>query len=260
MMPFDVTAVGLTDVGLVRQKNEDAWGLLPESHTYLLADGMGGHRAGDVAAREAVERLTAILQEQFTNRPSSKDSPFDVGHRLRLAIEETNRHVYRLSKTEDAWRGMGTTLCCLHVHDEGLVYAHVGDSRIYRLRGGELDQLTEDHSLLRELVRSGQIREQHSADFVYKNIITKALGTEPIVEPSVGVGELVSDDIYLLCSDGLSDLLSKDKIEDILASTLPLDIKAVALVDAAKGQGGYDNVTVVLIQVFARNEANYLSR
>lgn len=249
-MSFDVEAIGLTDVGLVRQKNEDAWGFIPDMRTYLLADGMGGHRSGDVAARVAVEHLTELLRRLAESTITERDSLFEAGHRLRVAIEATNRYVYKLSKSEEALRGMGTTLCCLRVHDDGLVYAHVGDSRIYRMREGELDQLTEDHSLLRELVRAGQIREQHTADFVYKNIITKALGTEPVVEPSVEISDLLPRDIYLMCSDGLSDLLSKDAIEQILATGHSLEAKACALVDAAKKKGGYDNVTVVLIQIF----------
>ncbi|MDP1835294.1 MAG: Stp1/IreP family PP2C-type Ser/Thr phosphatase [Chlamydiales bacterium] len=249
VMTYKVSASGLSDIGLVRQKNEDVWGQIPEHHIYILADGMGGHRSGDVAAREAVSALTRILKEKLPSLPDDQRTIFDVGGCIRQAIEEANRVVYELSKTDDSLKGMGTTLCCLHIHDEGLIYAHVGDSRIYRLRAGDLEQLTEDHSLLRELVAAGQIREQNAGDFVYKNIITKAIGTEPIVEPSVAVRDLESGDTFLLCSDGLSDLLQKDSIEEILKSDKDMNVIAQRLVDAAKARGGHDNITVVLIRV-----------
>ena len=213
-MSFKVSSCGLSDIGLVRHKNEDVWGEIPDKRVFILADGMGGHRAGDVAARKAVDTLIQVLQNELVGHISSEDNAlFAVGARIRLAIEEVNRQVYALGKTDDALRGMGTTLCCLHIHDEGVIFAHVGDSRIYRLREGELEQLSEDHSLLRELVAAGQIREQHAGDFAYKNIITKAIGTEPIVEPSIGVCDAQDGDLFLLCSDGLSDLIPPGDIE-----------------------------------------------
>lgn len=257
-MPFHVSACGLSDVGLVRRKNEDVWAMVPDQTLYLLADGMGGHRSGDVAARETVAALTRLLADKL----GDKERPiYEVASEIRLAVEEANRIVYQMGKSSEQLKGMGTTLCCVHVHHEGVIYAHVGDSRIYRLRDGELEQITEDHSLLRELVAAGQIRDENAGDFVYKNIITKALGTEPIVEPSIGVSELQMGDIFLLCSDGLSDLINKDELEVILAAYPAIDDAAAQLITEAKARGGHDNITVVLINIQAVDEnAKNLSR
>lgn len=248
-MHFNVAVFGLSDVGLVRQKNEDVWAEIPQWGLYLLADGMGGHRAGEVAAKETVATLADLLGKMLCSLPDGATDLFATGSCIRQAIEQVNRTIYELSKTEHCLKGMGTTLCCLKIHEEGLIYAHVGDSRIYRMRSGDLEQLTEDHSLLRELISAGQIREQNAGDFLYKNIITKAIGTEPIVEPSVAMRDLEPNDLFLLCSDGLSDLLQKEVIEEILQNTEDLTRSASKLVEAAKACGGYDNITVVLIKV-----------
>ncbi len=253
-MLFKVSSYGLSDIGLVRHKNEDVWNEIPEKKVFILADGMGGHRAGDVAAREAVKALVQILETSFASPSSDDKTLFGMGARIRLAIEDVNRRVYALGKTDEALRGMGTTLCCLHIHDEGIIYAHVGDSRIYRLRDGELEQLSEDHSLLRELVAAGQIREQNAGDFAYKNIITKAIGTEPIVEPSIEVTDAQEGDTFLLCSDGLSDPMSPEDIQETLNNSPSLQEAAAALIAGAKARGGSDNITVVLIRLQASDE------
>ncbi|TXI39250.1 MAG: Stp1/IreP family PP2C-type Ser/Thr phosphatase [Nitrosomonas sp.] len=259
LMSFQVLACGLSDVGLVRRRNEDAWVVIAEHHLYFLADGMGGHRAGDVAAREAVASLTHLLTKPDA-LPSGSHSLYDACSSIRLAFEQVNRTVYTKGKTEESLKGMGTTLCCLHIHEEGVIYAHVGDSRIYRLRGGELEQLSEDHSLLRELVASGQISDENARLFAYKNIITKAIGTEPIVEPSVSAVEMQEGDLYLMCSDGLSDLVSREDIETILLANPVKEDAAKALVAAAIAYGGQDNITVVIIQIQATDETSNLSR
>ncbi len=258
-MSCQVSAFGLSDVGLVRRRNEDVWAIVPEQRLYLLADGMGGHRSGDVAAREAVGTLARLLTERLPALPA--DAPlYDVCWCIRMAFEEVNRAVYQLGKTDEGLRGMGTTLCCLHVHDEGIILAHVGDSRIYRLSHGELEQVTEDHSLLSELISSGQIPAESAGLFTYKNIITKAVGTEPIVEPSVNAVELCHGDLFLMCSDGLSDLLVKEEIEAVLATTPDLQEAAQSLLEEAKRRGGYDNITVILLRIDVTDEASHLPR
>ncbi len=257
-MSFNVTACGLSDIGLVRQRNEDVWGQLPKQKIYILADGMGGHRSGDIAAKEAVSALTHLVDQMLNSLPPERNTLTEAGLCIRLAIEEVNRIVYHLGKTEEGLRGMGTTLCCVHVHDGGLIYAHVGDSRIYRLRQDRLVQLTEDHSLLRELVSSGQLEEQAAEDFLYKNIITKAIGTEPVVEPSVQQTEVYPGDTYLMCSDGLSDMLTTEEIEATIKGSASLEAASRALVSEAKDKGGHDNVTVVLIHVDTSDEKQHL--
>ena len=168
---------------------------------------------------------------------------------IKSGIELVNQIIYEMGRGDEILLGMGTTLCCLHFHEEGIIYAHVGDSRIYRLRNDKLSQLTKDHSLLRELVDKGSISESDSKEFAYKNIITKAVGTEPYVTPTVQTADYRDDDLYLMCSDGLTDLISKHEIETILKENADLKICAEALVQAAKDKGGFDNITVVLLKL-----------
>jgi protein phosphatase len=143
---------------------------------------------------------------------------------------------------------MGTTLCCLSFHPEGLIYAHVGDSRIYRLRQGQLEQLTQDHSLLRELIELGQLSEQQAEEFLYKNIITKAIGTELSVEPSVAQTNLEEGDVLLMCTDGLTDLVCRKEMQELL-NRYPEEEAVQMLVGKAKENGGYDNITIILVKV-----------
>lgn len=260
-MPFSIAHYGLSDIGCVRQKNEDVWDQIPEENFFVLADGMGGHRAGDVASKEAVRALLRIIKQRLHQLPEQRQSCQEVARIMRIAMEEVNRIIYDLSKTEEEWRGMGTTLCCAHLQPEGLVYGHVGDSRIYRCRGGILQQLTDDHSLLRDLIQRGQIRQDQPRDtFAYKNIITKAIGTEPIVEPSVSVTDIRDQDMLLMCTDGLSDLLSADEIQQTLQTAQSLRQAAHQLVSSAKQRGGTDNVTVVLLKAQGTHEAAHLPR
>lgn len=247
--PYHVTSHGMTDVGLVRQKNEDAWAELPQQQLFLLADGMGGHQSGDVAAKEAIKALEKLAAEPLSPKAEKKLTLDETRTFLKKSIEEVNTQVFNLGYSDEELRGMGTTLCALHVHDDGVVYAHVGDSRIYRLRDEELEQVTRDHSLLRELVDLGQLDEEQSIEFLYKNILTRAVGTEPVVEPTVNTAEIQPGDLYLLCSDGLTDMLTDDIIEEIMIREKNLKISSQALVKAAKEQGGNDNITVVLVKI-----------
>lgn len=249
-MPYKVLAFGLSDIGLVRQNNEDVWGELPSIGFFALADGMGGHQAGEVAAHEAVDGLSRILKKKISSKSDSLTIS-DIKDLLRRAIRHVNLLVFRLGREQPDLRGMGTTLCCLLYRSTDLVFAHVGDSRIYRLRQRKLEQLTKDHSLLRELVDQGQISEQQATDFLYKNIITKAIGTEPKIEPTIGTSDLIEGDVYLMCSDGLSDLLSTNEIENILVDFSDIEEAARKLVSAANEKGGRDNITVVITKVHA---------
>lgn len=243
---YSTKVCGISDVGLVRQNNEDVFAELPDLGFYILADGMGGHKAGEVASREAVETLSKYLQKGFRGKKKDLESSIDT---IRQAIVTVNSHVYSLSRKDPDLKGMGTTLCLLHVHEEGVIYAHIGDSRIYRFRKGNLQLLTKDHSLLRELVDLGQIQESQVKDFHYKNIITRAIGTEPYVEPSIEKGEFMASDIYVLCSDGLSDLLSLEEIQQELVEAKELSDAATSLVSLSKMKGGHDNVTLLLVEL-----------
>jgi serine/threonine protein phosphatase PrpC len=200
-MSYKIASFGLSDLGLVRKNNEDVWCARPDLNLFVIADGMGGHQAGEIAAREAVQRLCAIIESRFS--PDGEKVDFHgMRKAFKLAVEEVNKEVYELGSSSKILSGMGTTLCTLYFHNKGIVYAHVGDSRIYRLRNAKLEQLTKDHSLFRELVDQGQMTEQEGADFP-RNIITKAIGTEPEVEPSVHLSDVEEGDLYLMCTDGL---------------------------------------------------------
>ncbi|MBA3722018.1 MAG: Stp1/IreP family PP2C-type Ser/Thr phosphatase [Parachlamydiaceae bacterium] len=245
IMSYKILVSGLSDVGLVRQNNEDVWGELPEEQFFVLADGMGGHQAGEIASRQAVDNLCRLFKEKFNNPDIS------LNHARQLiedAIREVNRIVFKMGYQQEKLHGMGTTLCCIYLHKDGLVYGHVGDSRIYRLRNHTLKQLTHDHSLVRELIELGQIKEEQAGEFLYKNIITKAIGTEPEVKPSVKIDELLVGDVILMCTDGLTDLLNFQEIQMILQQK-PDKEMASSLVKFAKMKGGFDNITVVVVKI-----------
>ncbi len=247
-MTLKVTAYGLSDVGLVRQNNEDVWSALPNDRFYVLADGMGGHKAGEVAARETVNELCKIIHSRLGSHVTKKNCR-EATLILRKAISQVNTIIYELSRTDDMLQGMGTTLCCMYVHEAGVVYAHVGDSRIYLLQNQKLSQLTRDHSLLRDLLELEKLSEQQAADFIYKNIITKAIGTEPLVEPDIGMVQAVKGDIFLMCTDGLSDLLMQSEIEEFMNQSSEVHEIAQNLVSRAKEKGGFDNITVVVVKL-----------
>lgn len=237
-------ACGISDIGRVRKNNEDVWADLSEINCYILADGMGGHQAGEVAAKETVDSLCRTLKKSLKTKPRPLNEVMKV---IEMAIQNVNQHVYKLGRSASELKGMGTTLCLLYLHPEGALIAHVGDSRIYRLRGKKLKLLTEDHSLFSELTLSGKIGNLEREDFHYKNIITKAVGTEPNLKPSIAVDTIEEKDLYLLCSDGLSDLLSVEEMEKILNETPSLSLAASELVSLSKNKGGHDNVTVLLV-------------
>lgn len=245
--PYKVLATGLSDIGLVRLNNEDVWSSMPEIGLYVLADGMGGHQAGEVAARETVNALSRIVKRKLGGL--SPQNIADVRDFVSRAIVHVNALIYKMGRGKNELRGMGTTLCCLLFHSLGLVFAHVGDSRIYRLRGSKFDQLTKDHSLLRELVEQGQLNEEQVMDFVYKNIITKAVGTEPKVEPAVDMRRVNVGDIYVMCSDGLSDLISSEEMHEILTQAPSIKEAAECFIQTANARGGRDNITVVIAKI-----------
>jgi len=248
VMLYKVSAVGLSDVGLVRQNNEDVWAQLPDINFFILADGMGGHQAGEVAARHAVDDICHTLSRRDASE-YHKMTLKAVEDQLKKAIRHANTFIFKLGRSNREYRGMGTTLCCLQFHPEGVIYAHVGDSRIYRLRDGTLTQLTKDHSLLSELIEQGEIKADQIFDFQFKNIITKAVGTESKVDPETTISDVRIGDTYLICSDGLSDLLSPQEITQVLSSRSELSMMAETLVAKANRKGGRDNITAILAKI-----------
>ena len=228
-----------SDTGRRRSENEDSsYVRVP---LFMIADGMGGAQAGEVASRIAVE----------TFQEGMPDGPDPVGERLAAVIAEANRRVYDAAAADDGLAGMGTTCTAAYLDETEVVVAHVGDSRCYRLRDGLLEQLTDDHSLVGELVRRGQLTDEEAEAHPQRSIITRALGPEAEVEVDRMTFAAQDGDLYLLCSDGLTDMLPDARIAEILTGEGPLAGRADALVDAANAAGGRDNITVVLFAVGA---------
>ncbi|MBI3508633.1 MAG: Stp1/IreP family PP2C-type Ser/Thr phosphatase [Chlamydiia bacterium] len=234
-------AFGLSDIGGKRAHNEDEWIAIPELGFFALADGMGGHKAGDVAAQETIRFLCSMVRRIQTN------DCVEWIIELRHAIETTNQKIYHLGQSNQAFHGMGTTLCCLCWKDSVIIYAHVGDSRIYRVRNGKLHQLTQDHSLFAKWLSVGKLAEECETPFPYKNVITRAVGTGKKANPEIAVTHHQKGDVYLLCSDGLTDMLSVEEMEEILSCSSQIKEGGEKLIQRAKFKGGYDNMTVLIV-------------
>lgn len=233
---------GLSDIGLQRTNNEDVWASLPEIGFFALADGMGGHKGGEVAAKEAIDfLLSSAKQIKITNC-------MELVIEMRHAIEKANRLIYQMGQKTEALTGMGTTLCCLFWTHEFIVYAHIGDSRIYRLRNGRLELLTQDHSLLAKWLATGKLAEECETPFPYKNVITRALGTARRAKPEIAVASHEMNDLYILCSDGLHDVLNLQDIEHEMNESEDLEASCKNLIEKAKIKGSSDNITLLMIQ------------
>ena len=250
---FDVISFGISDIGHVRDKNEDVWKSLPSHFFFVVADGMGGHKAGEIAAKEAVENLSESITRLFS-RPERENTETDhiIGH-LYYAIQDANYWVKDLAEKDKDLAGMGTTICCFLVHKDKLVYAHVGDSRIYRFNQN-LSQLSEDHSLKNHLLKKGKLTKENMERYPYKNRITRAIGTQAQVIPDIDYIDAEVGDIFFLCSDGLTDHLSNDEIHSILASSPCVESASKQLVQQAKSKGGRDNITVLMIKIMEKKK------
>lgn len=240
-----IDSYGASDVGLSRLNNEDVFAQMPKEQFFILADGMGGHKAGEVAANETVMQMCNIVKEMCENPYSIEEWK----QHLKEGISQTNVHVFNLSKSSKEYEGMGTTVCMTLIIENTLLYAHVGDSRIYRIRKGRLTQLTRDHSLKDDLIARGELDELLASSFPYKNVITRAIGTQEIVKPEMGESLAKAGDIYLLCSDGLTDSISDAQIHDIIDDSQNAKETTENLILAAKRAGGKDNITVITIRI-----------
>lgn len=250
----DIRMTGATHVGRVRRVNEDSYRLLPEAHTLVVCDGMGGHAAGEEASQRAVEVYSQYIlnrENLATSLPAPDVDELD-GTTVPpvLAIRLANRSVFERAQSQRSMRGMGTTLVSAQFHDGYVAIYHVGDSRAYRYTGDGLEQLTIDHSLLAELRAQGEITAEQERDFPERNVITRALGTHPSVQVDVRTVATQKGDWYLLCSDGLCGYIEDPDIQRVLGNAYPDAEKAVhALIDVANEAGGHDNVTVAIAVV-----------
>jgi protein phosphatase len=226
-----------SDTGRARRENEDSF--FARSPMFAVADGMGGAQAGEVASQVAVE----VLQQGLPEHDGS------VEQRLRELVEEANARINTLSRADDQRAGMGTTLTLAYVGEQELSVAHVGDSRLYRLRDGMFERLTDDHTLVEELVRQGKLTPQEADHHPQRSIITRALGPEAAVEADSHTWPARDGDVYLICSDGLTSMISEREVGELLAGAASLSDAGRKLIDAANAAGGRDNITVILFRL-----------
>lgn len=238
----------VTDTGRARNNNEDSVAVDEAAQLIVLADGMGGYNAGEVASGMATAFIKTELGRWLTEA-SSNASDTDVRRAMDICVDNANRAIFNAANSNPQYAGMGTTLVVGVFRDGRLLVGHVGDSRAYRLRGGRLVQITHDHSLLQEQIDAGLITAEQAAFSANKNLVTRAVGVEDTVLLETHLHDLMPGDVYLLCSDGLSDMLDDVSIEQLLHSSDSLEDAAVALVNAANEAGGKDNISVILARV-----------
>lgn len=254
--------MGVTDPGMIRDRNEDALILKPESGLAVLADGMGGHLAGEVASAMAVDIISRRVCEALNAAPTQTTPGAELSveaYVLVEAIKQANTAIYEASLSKPEYNGMGTTVVVTLFHDNKVCIAHVGDSRLYRYREEHLEQLTEDHSMVQELLRRGLISPEEARTSANKNLVTRALGVDPSVQVDVTEQTVEKEDLYLLCSDGLSDVLEDSDVE-LLLRTFGKNLEDTGrqMVTEVNSKGGPDNVTVILVRTgkkFSRRKA-----
>jgi len=254
-MTFALDFALKTHPGLVRPLNEDAIGADPALGLFLLADGLGGYNAGETASTMAVSTLlTELTAAQRRARGDGID--FDPRRSLNDALVEMNQAIYRAALNSSAFEGMATTIVVAWLLDGRLWVAHAGDSRLYRLRRGELVQITRDHSFSQELLDAGMVTEEEMHLLPSKNLVTRALGASAEVEPEIHVHDVEEGDVLLLCSDGLTEMVGPYEMGRLLTGCLPDLTEAVRrLVDMANEAGGRDNISVVLVRARAPGAA-----
>jgi PPM family protein phosphatase len=239
--------------GRMRQTNEDSFRVVPEMGLFVLSDGMGGQSSGEVASRIASETVVAHYREVQTN-PSvpfvgePNEGISETANRLASAVRVANRAVHKAAQANATYNGMGATLVAVALTDERASIAHVGDSRVYRLRNGEIELLTQDHSFIAEQVRQGLMTDQEAANSSLQNVLLRAIGAEPDVEVEVNEELFTEDDTLLLCSDGLTKEMPDAQITRVLMSADDSEKAAEQLVKLANDAGGSDNITVIVLR------------
>jgi protein phosphatase len=249
-----IRSVQLTDTGRVREHNEDAIGSNLDAGLLVLADGMGGYNAGEVASGIAVKTVLELVSEACQREDRNALDPETRLMRqtivLRDAVARANKIIHQTAKSQPQCEGMGTTIAACLFFDNRVSIAHVGDSRIYRFRRSRFEQLTMDHSLLQELVDRGYYSQEEAARSTNRNYVTRALGVEPAVQVEVQEDQALPDDVYLMCSDGLPDMVEDEDIHLTISTfNANLEIVGQQLIQLSNDRGGKDNVSVILAQV-----------
>ncbi len=242
-MPIQVSAK--SDKGKVRTANEDSFGVFPEGSLFIVADGMGGHQAGEVASKLAVETTYNALRVKKQPDDSRLEQ---ISHYLNEAIQKANLKIFEEGKKKPETTGMGTTVVVAWLHQNNASIGYVGDSRAYLLRKSNLRQLTSDHSLVNDYVTKGILQPDEVEHHPLKHVLSRAVGTQEHVEADIINLPLQSGDLLLLCTDGLTNMLQKDEMENLLNGPEDLEKKSQLLIDRANDHGGADNITLLLIQ------------
>jgi protein phosphatase len=230
----------ISDIGLVRETNEDSYVCSPPN-LFIVADGMGGHVAGEIASKLAVKTVNGYIQEHV-----GKDN---LELLLKQAIIQANTSIYQMALSKEDFSGMGTTVTAVYIDGKKLHWGHVGDSRIYLLRNGEFRQITNDHSLVWELVQSGSITREDAQNHPKRNILTRAVGTSCLISVDTGTLSLEAGDVVLMCTDGLTNMVSEEEICKLMQRK-DCDPSSIVeqLVMQAKNAGGFDNITTILLK------------
>ncbi len=249
-----LSSAGRTHVGMKRTHNEDSLRLFREENLFIVADGMGGHASGEVASQMSVETLaeffrsTAEDDEVTWPYKLEKNRKYEE-NRVVTGVKLSNRRIFESAARDAKLKGMGTTIVVTFFVNDVCYIGHVGDSRVYRYRDGALFQITEDHSLLNDYIKMRQLTPEEIEAFPHKNVIVRALGMKETVQVDIASEQPQKGDVYLLCSDGLSGMITDDDMAAILADEIDdLDKSCEALIDAANQNGGTDNITVILVR------------
>jgi len=250
-----LAACGFSHPGRQREENEDAFGSFVDARLFIVADGMGGHNAGEVASVMAVDALETFFRSYHADPrqpwPHAVDTELSLGaNLLRVGIKVANDKIRAAAKQDRAKSRMGTTIVALAVGDAQLTIAHAGDSRAYQLRGGAMKRLTRDHSIVEEMIAARpEMTDEEIASFAHRNVVTRSLGSKEELEPTVLVEPLEPGDLYLVCSDGLWGSVPDAKMTEIIRSTTDIEAACQLLIDAANEAGGPDNITAVIVRV-----------
>jgi PPM family protein phosphatase len=239
-----------TDTGRARSNNEDSVAIEPAVGLVVLADGMGGYSAGEVASSMATTHLVAELGRWLTEA-AAQATEGEIRRAMTLCVDKANLAIHRAAEADPRQAGMGTTLVMGIFRESRALVGHIGDSRAYRLRDGALQQITRDHSLLQEQLDAGLITPEQAAFSSHKNLVTRAVGVDPDVQLEVHGHDVLPEDLYLLCSDGLTDMVEPPQIEQLLQSGGALEQLGDGLVAAANEAGGRDNISVILLRARA---------
>ena len=241
-----IIAYGKSDVGMVREMNQDYYYISDEENEiklYILADGMGGYKGGEIASKLAVNSAKNYIENNFADTPKNKESLIQL---IGSSVEYANMVVYEKSKEAPELEGMGTTLEVCLIYNNRAYIAHIGDSRIYRIRKEFMRKITKDHSYVQKLVEDGTITKEEAATHPKKNLLMKALGCNAFVEPDVTIKGFLKGDTIIICSDGLTNMVTQDEIYEI--TTSKFEYAPSELIEKANRRGGYDNISLIIIR------------